>query len=411
MSKEDGRFTRRTFLKSAALAAAGELLAACKTPEPETKREYVCPDGRVVNDPLQCTPTPTSTTETKLLPTQDIKPPITTPKPEEQTLFIKGVDTMNQSKDKLRDPTTIEDKRELVSMAKSLGITYMTVDTPYDSPKGTDSLKETRDWITAIREAGLHVSHRHMFTQFEGMYDQTKVPVKSMDYISKMQQWMRDNRDLIQPGDLWTPMPEPQNGGIVGANCDPNKQICDFQNPEEFNIFIQNLTNASRETLNEIGREDVQVACCGFDMYIATGNLNPDRRNSPHPSFLTDKTIQTLGTIAIDHYPQVDPKTGKRRTYAEDIAEFAETFPGVPLLLTEVGSIAEGDAEPIPQMFQDFKEASERGTLKGVLWWQIGPSDPKRESLVGVENDKLIPLPRFNEVKRGFEILPKAVNK
>lgn len=243
-----------------------------------------------------------------------------------------------------------------------------------------------------------------MFTQFEGIYDQQKDP--KIDYVVKMKQWMIDNAELIQKGDTWTPMPEPQNGGVVGINCNPNTQTCMFENVNKFNEFIQNVVATSRKTLQELGKEDVEVVCCGFDLFVASGNNNPDWQGK---SFLQPATVNALKPegIAVDHYPQPDYKTGKRRTFQEDLDQVSSTLPGVPIILTEVGKPDVKDAESVESMFAAFKQHAEKGLLGGVFWWPFGPSGLKE----GLLNSDFTPNELYLEVKKGFASLPSSVSR
>ena len=112
----------------------------------------------------------------------------------------------------------------------------------------------------------------------EGLYD-TKRDTKT-DYIAMMEQSIRDHvkNGELKPGDKWAAFPEIQNWGIEGVNCGA-PQTCYFKSNQEFNSYVRKMVQSARETLKEQGLENqVDVVCCGFDMYIVTGNNNEDRR-------------------------------------------------------------------------------------------------------------------------------------
>lgn len=352
-------------------------------------------------------PKPTDTSIPALFPTATETTAVLTPTPEvkqNSSIFFKGLDTMKLTKDTQRNPVSIENKNKIAKLAKELGVTHLTVDTPYDNASGTDVIKDTREWVKAIREAGLSVSHRHMLMGFEGIYDQQRN--SGIDFTAEMRQWMIDNADLIQEGDTWTPMPEPQNGGVVGINCNPNAQACIFKDVNEFNKFIQDVVTTSRKTLQELGKNNVKVICCGFDLFVVSGNNNPDWEGK---SFLQPETVNVLKPegIAVDHYPQPDYKTGERRTYGEDLDQAEKTWPGVPIILTEVGKPDVNDAESVESMFSAFRQHAEDGPLEGVFWWPFGPSGLE-ESLL---NPDFTPKPIYWEVQKGFASLPASVSK
>jgi hypothetical protein len=113
-----------------------------------------------------------------------------------------------------------------------------------------------------------------MFTKFEGIYGQIKDP--SIDWVKEMKTWMINNSDLIDNGDLWTPIPEPQNGGIKGVNC---YKDCIFNSNENFNNFLREITLTAKDTLATINKNNVEAGVFNvFFLFSVIYNYNSNFR-------------------------------------------------------------------------------------------------------------------------------------
>ena len=159
------------------------------------------------------TPSPIPTTT--LTPTPTVAPtatPTPTPTPistgsSSQAWSIQSVSSMKETKDKICGQDSLSFINQWVATAKQLGVNYIAVETPYDSPSCADSTSYTRAWVSAIRAAGLKVWHRHMPLSFEGIYS---IPKIKSDYLSLISSYIKNNPDLFKPDDIFTPIPEPQ---------------------------------------------------------------------------------------------------------------------------------------------------------------------------------------------------------
>lgn len=311
-------------------------------------------------------------------------------KKKEEVRFIKGVDMMKLTKDRLENPLSVEDKRRVVEAAAGLGVNYVAVSTPYEAPVG-DAAAETKEWVGIIRQNNLRVIHRHMFPGYEDIYG-SGINLGE-DYLVKMAGWIRDNVDLIEEDDIWVPMPEPQNAGIAGINCQEN---CRFENAHEFNKYIQKLVTVSKDALKAIGREEVKVVCCGFDLFIGSGNNNEEREGT---SFLEPGTIVKTGCPAYDHYPQ----GGK--TMEEDLNLLLETWRGRCFYLTETSK--PDNNESINDRFKAFKVLAKRGQLRGVVWWPFNPGEEGNDE--GLLDENFKPKAIYEEVRVGMKSLPDKV--
>ncbi len=284
---------------------------------------------------------------------------------EETVKLALSVSTMNQTKDKLRAPRSSDEIKKLMDKVKVLGSTHVGIETPYDSPPGTDALGYTKAWVSEARTQNLKVWHRHMPVKFEGIYDQAKVNTPDT-YITQVANYIKENKELFQEGDIFTPIPEPQNSGVAGMNCGSN---CMFPSVDSFNKWLVSLVAESRKAFTDVGLGDkVKVVCCGFDGFIVWGNDNPDWQGK---SFLTPTTVAALGSISIDHYAT------NTDTMSQDITEFQQKWPNVDLWISEAGSIPEHTGgstvtEVTKSILQGIQD--HLNIIKGFMWWQLGPA-------------------------------------
>jgi hypothetical protein len=311
---------------------------------------------------------------------------------EETVKLALSVSTMNQTKDKLRNPRSSDEIKKLMDKVKGLGSTHVGIETPYDSPPGTDALGYTRAWVAEARTQNLKVWHRHMPIKFEGIYDQAKVNTPDT-YVTQVTNYIKENKELFHDGDIFTPIPEPQNSGVAGMNCGSN---CMFSSVDSFNKWLVKIVEESRKTFTEVGLHNVKVVCCGFDGFIVWGNDNPDWQGK---SFLTEETVKALGHISIDHYATSND------TMSKDITEFQQKWPGVDLWVSEAGSIPEHTggstlSEVTNTILQGIKD--HLSIVKGFMWWQLGPA--AEEALIYDDgNGGFTEAEQYDEVETFFK--------
>jgi hypothetical protein len=271
---------------------------------------------------------------------------------------IQSVSSMKESKDRLCNQRDSGFIAMYVNRAKELGANYLAVETPYDDPTCGSALNYTYRWVEQVRQAGLSVWHRHMPLTFEGIYDTPKK--NGLDYLGQIENYIRQNPGLFKAGDIFTPIPEPQNGGIKGITyCSQN--VCQFGSAGDFNRFLREAILRSREAFAAIGLAGkIEIGYYGFDGFIAWGDNNPDWNG-----ILEDETVKLMGNITIDHYPQV---TGGNM--AEDLAELNARYPGVPVVIGEWGSIVSGDYAG--QVEKAMAAAAANKSVIGFNYWHLG---------------------------------------
>jgi hypothetical protein len=263
---------------------------------------------------------------------------------------------MKETKDKICNPDSPEFTNRWIKKAALLNINYVAIETPYDSPVCGNSVSYTKQWVKSARANGLRVWHRHMPLAFEGIYDVTKV--SNIDYLTMISKYIVDNPTLFANGDIFTPIPEPQNGGIAGITYCP-QGVCQFYNAAHFNSWLREAIRVSRSAFYSIGLTGVKIGYYGFDGFVAWGHNNPDWNG-----ILEDSTIAAMGNITIDHYPQL-----VGTTMAADLDELEARYPGVPIIIGEWGAV--NGTNHVSQVRSAMK-AAQRTSVRGFNYWHMG---------------------------------------
>lgn len=308
-------------------------------------------------------------TETKILVSPTISPspqpsnssestPTPTPSQTPQThrWAIRSVSSMKESKDRIcyqRDPAFIQ---KWVATAAELNLTHIAVETPYDSPSCGNALSYTKAWVDAIRAQGLSVWHRHMPLSFEGIYDTEKD--KNRDYLAQIGNYIKANPDLFRNGDIMTPIPEPQNGGLQGVTYCP-QNICMYQSASHFNQWLRDAIDTSDQAFASVGINGIKTGYYGFDGFVVWGDNNPDWNG-----ILEDATVAKMGNITIDHYPELIGSTMK-----EDLDELQTKYPNVPIIIGEWGTVTSGNLE---EKVKATMTAALRPNIVGFNYWHMG---------------------------------------
>ncbi len=331
---------------------------------------------------------PTATRTPTISPTRTPTPTISnsgTPTPTlstQQTWSIQSVSSMKESKDRVCDQRAQTFIDQWVTTAANLGVNYIAVETPYDSPGCGNSVTYTQHWVQAIHSRGLHVWHRHMPLAFEGIYNTPKN--LNIDYLQQIANYIRANPTFFRDGDIFTPIPEPQNGGIQGVTyC--SRSICIFQNPAQFNQWLRNAMSTSETAFQQIGLGGkIKIGYFGFDGFVAWGDNNPDWHG-----ILEDTTIAQMGNITIDHYPELVGDT-----MSNDLNELQTRYPNVPIVIGEWGTVADGN--PMQQV-QNSMGAARRSNVVGFNYWHMGIGGNE-----GLINEDFSLNPQYSTVQTFF---------
>lgn len=276
--------------------------------------------------------------------------------------FVASVDTMKES----RDPASYngrsqEEINQEVQLIASLNVTHITVDTHYEY---TDYM---RKWVTAIRQTGKKIWFRPAFNQWENNNGTTGIMTPTT-YLQKLDQFIRQNPDLFEEGDILDACPEPENGKYWKATFGDNwtyQPKAPNNATDEFNEFIIGLANTSDTALSAVGISGVITGIHSTNAWIGKTT-----------SVLYPSTVAKFGVLAIDGYPEstsTDPVVAAQRR----LAEIDEVYQArkIPIILSEYGY---SNAMPVTDEVQRLvikKSLEEIGKLKyitGLNYW-VGP--------------------------------------
>lgn len=291
------------------------------------------------------------------------------------TWVFQSVDVMKYSKDVVCNYPSDAFIASEVAKAVELGVTHVAISTPYDNPTCGSALVLTQKWVTAIRAAGLHVWHRHLPNAFEATYGVSKH--RSPDgtrHLKTIADWYTANSDLVQNGDVVTPIPEPQNGGISGITYCADS-LCQFSNAADFNEWLRTAQLTTKLAIKASGKtiattlgdnNGVFVGLYGFDGYITWCDNNPDCVGQSKIEAATVTAMDNI--IAIDHYP------ASNATMAGDLDEMRAVFPNANVVIGEFGTITQStEATRQTAAEEAFSAFAARSWVKGVNYWHLGP--------------------------------------
>jgi hypothetical protein len=283
--------------------------------------------------------------------------PTASPIPANASWGIQSVSSMKETKDRICNQRDAAFIAKWVEAARELGVTHIAVETPYDNPACGSAVAYAKAWVDAIHSRGLKVWHRHMPLAFEGIYDVAKNA--SINYFPIMSAYITANPTFFREGDIFTPVPEPQNGGISGITYCPNN-VCIFTGASHFNSWLRDAMTVSEAAFDFIGLGGkVKVGYYGFDGFVAWGDNNPDWHG-----ILEDATIAKMGNITIDHYPEIVGDT-----MDNDLNELSAKYPNTPIVIGEWGTITGGDTEA---QITASLQAAKRPNVIGFNYWHMG---------------------------------------
>lgn len=216
---------------------------------------------------------------------------------------IQSIDTMKYSRDLAREMVNVDsfagtiDKQ--VSIISELGATHVAVGTPYDA----EFVPYLRKWVEAARKYGLKVWFRGNFSGWEGWFSYKTI--SKDERMSLLSEFIRQNQDIFEDGDIFSSCPECENGAIG----DPRKT----RRVDEFRNLLVNEYALTKNLFSSIGKN---VASNYFSMNGDVAKLVMDPAT----------TNKLDGIIVVDHYVSTPSKL------AEDIKYFAEYSQGKVVL-------------------------------------------------------------------------------
>jgi hypothetical protein len=241
---------------------------------------------------------------------------------------IESIDTMKLSRDEARSSTVSGQIPFLVGQIAALKPTHIALDTPYDE----EFYPVLKLWVSAARANHLKVWFRGNFSGWEGWFGYVRFANPAIHH-SLTKQFIISHPDLFEEGDIFTPTPEPENGGYG----DPRKSSTAKQN---FLQFLKDSYQNCVESFKSIGKE----VSCGY--FSTNGDIAK--------YVLDTETIAATGNrIVIDHYVKTSTQL------VADIQFLQQKF-GVPIVLGEFGA-------PIPDLQGDLSDVQQNDFIADVL--------------------------------------------
>lgn len=249
---------------------------------------------------------------------------------EPRTWQIKSIDTMKYSRDlsleKINDPTFDQTINSQIKKMKETSATHAAIGTPYDE-KFLPILKR---WVKAARQHKLNVWYRGNFSGWQGWFGESK-NLSREAHIELTKSFIKNNPDLFENGDVFSPCPECENGGPgdprLNGDIDGHRK------------FLIKERNAVLEEFNQIGKEILVLDSMNYDV----AKLVMDRATASAMG----------GVIVIDHYV----KTPER--LERDIQKLAGDT-GAKIVLGEFGA-------PIPDIHGNFSDQQQAEWIEKAL--------------------------------------------
>jgi len=286
-----------------------------------------------------------------------------------QLSFVASIDTMKESRDmdmSCRGGWTLcltdADIRQDVVTTARLGVTHVTVDTYYDRPG------VMARWIRAVRAAGKYVWLRPTWLDWEGSYAGRQAMTPA-GYIAATTAFIRAHRDFFHPGDIFDPLPEPENGPYWARTSplgnDWSWQSAPNATTDAYNAFFVDLTRAVRAALASVRVFGVRTDVRSVGSWIAE-----------HPQTLYPSSVGALGQVTIDVYQGQDPHIAPDAALRQLQATVAnvERLWGAPLIIGEMGYCVAphglvSDAQQEAVLKPEFAWLAAQPYIRGVNYW------------------------------------------
>ena len=258
---------------------------------------------------------------------------------------FQGLDLMKLTKDNMLNQASQTLMTNVVQALKQFNPTHVAIAVPYD-PKTTYGTQPVLDgsayalkWGNTVRTAGLKVFWRQSPGAWEGLYDiaknntlgvgtaaGVKNGTETTTFLAQIYNYIVSNPSQYAPGDIISPIPEPENGGINGVTGSAPYQ---FSNASVFRIWLRDAITVVNLALDKINlKGQVAVGFFGTSSFIVSGNVGNPK------GFLDDRTIDAMGIMAMDDYP--NPTSG----LSADLSAYEALYgTSRPLAISEFGTI------------------------------------------------------------------------
>jgi hypothetical protein len=268
---------------------------------------------------------------------------------------------MKLSRDLAEDPLSQLEIDQVVDQIAVVNVNYITVDTDWEYPS------YMQEWIGAIRAVGKHISFRTQPNEWDDSFGATGIMTPS-EFDCAEYTFITAHPSFFQPGDIFDPLAEPENGlywaATYGANWewrgDPDAAT------NAFNQFILQTTAIANQAFAAVGIKGV-----------ITNVRSVDSGTAENPLALYPSTVAALGLITIDAYPEgmsTDPTTCAG-AWLSVLEAVHAARPDVSIVIREMGYsnyVAVSDATQQVVLSAELSGLEGVSYLAGVNYW-VGP--------------------------------------
>lgn len=244
---------------------------------------------------------------------------------------VQSVDTMKYSRDPSRELLGDSQRSrqvitQQVSNVAGVGATHIAISTPYDD----EFLPLLEEWVAEARLHGLKVWFRGNWSGWEGWFGYSAISPEQ--HLEKTTQFIKDNADLFEDGDIFSSCPECENGGPGDPRFN-NRKLAHQQ-------FLIKQHQAA------------QAAFSAIDKEVETGyhSMNGDVAKLVMD---TATTKDSGGYIVVDHYVRTPEQLVK------DVANYGIQSGG-KVVLGEFGA-------PIPDIHGSMTQQQQAEWLEDTL--------------------------------------------
>ncbi len=241
---------------------------------------------------------------------------------------IQSIDTMKYSRDISREPDVNERIPTWVNLVASMDPTHIVVATPYNE----EFYSVLSTWVNEARKYGMNIWYRGNWSEWEGWfgYETFKDP---KDHHRKTFEFITTHPELFKDGDIFTPVPEAENGGPG----DPRGSSVKAQAFREFLIESYDTCLKAAEIIN------IKIIC-GY--YSVNGDIARE-------IFTKEMVKKTGNVVVIDHFVKTSDQL------IADIKSLHEKY-DAPIVLGEFGA-------PIPDIHGTFTETQQSSYIQENL--------------------------------------------
>jgi hypothetical protein len=248
---------------------------------------------------------------------------------------MQAVDTMKLSRDGARNGGVVNSIPAIVEKLAALSPTHIAIATPYD--KEFDTVREK--WIGNIHDRNIKVWFRGNFSSWEKWFDYPAF-TNPYDHIAKTYAFITSHPREFADGDIFTPAPEPENGGFGDPRHGNDIKI-------KFFDFLVKSQASCEKAFAAIHKN---VTCGYFSTNGDVAELFP-----------TDVVKKLGNVIVIDHYVRTPQELVDKAVHLHEKT-------GAQIILGEYGA-------PIPDLHGELTQKQQAQLIRDNLKELVAHTD------------------------------------